>query len=107
MVHVLGRVRQQRQPPEGPDEVELVGDRTVGEGDGEAAERAAAVAPGIDGPLADALDECEHLGAGLVAHDLAEHPPEQPDVLAEGGVLPGLGHAKRYGTPGARAPRTR
>ncbi len=92
VVHVLGRVGQQRQPPERPDQVQLLGDRAVGEGDGEAAERAATVAPGVDRPLAHALDQREHVGAGLLAHDLAEQPPEQPDVLAEGGVLPGLRH---------------
>ena len=54
---------------------------------GQRGERAAAVAPGVDGAPADALDELEDLVAGLVAHDLAEQPPEQADVLAERGVL--------------------
>ena len=55
------------------------------------AERAATVAPGVDGALADALDELEHVVAGLVPHDLAEQPAEQADVLADRGVLAGIG----------------
>ena len=87
VVDVLGRVGQQRQPAERPDQVELVVDRPVRERVGQRVERAAPVAPGVDGAAADRLDELEDLVAGLVAHDVAEHPPEQADVLAERGVL--------------------
>ncbi len=48
------------------------------------------IAPGVDGALTDALDQLEHRIAGLLAHDLAEHPTEQADVVAEGGVLAGV-----------------
>jgi hypothetical protein len=91
VVHVFGRVGEQREPAEGPDEMQLIGDRAVGERHGEPAERAASVAAGVDRPLAHALDERVHLLAGLLADDLPEHPPEQPDVLAEGGVLARVG----------------
>ena len=100
VVDVLGRVGQQRQPAEGPDQVQLVVDRPAGQRRGERVERAAAVAPGVDGPPADRLDELEDLVAGLVAHDVAEQPAEQADVVAERGVLAVV----RHGVPRPRRP---
>ena len=87
VVHVLGRVGQRGQPAEGPDEVQLVVDRPLGERLAQRAERAAAVPAGVDGAPADLLDELEDVVAGLVPHDLAEQPAEQADVGADGGVL--------------------
>ena len=40
-----------------------------------------------DRGLPDALDQVEHVGALLVAHGVAEDPPEQPDVVPQPGVL--------------------
>jgi hypothetical protein len=57
------------------------------EGDLEGVERAPSVPPRRDGPLTDVLDQLEHLVAGLRAHDVAQHPAEEPDVVAECCVL--------------------
>ncbi len=67
--------------------MELVVDRLAGQGGRQPVERAAPVASGVDGAPADVLDELEHGIAGLLANDLAEHPTEQADVVAEGGIL--------------------
>ena len=91
VVDVLGGVRQGGQPAEGPDQVQLVVDRSPGELVVQRAERAPTVAPGADGALADSLDELEHVVAGLVPHDLAEQPAEEADVRADRRVLAGLG----------------
>ena len=50
-------------------------------------ERTGIVAPRGDGDLAHALDEVEDLVAGLFAHDVAEQPAEQADVVADRQVL--------------------
>jgi len=67
--------------------MQLLGDRSPGKGPLEGVERAATIAPGGDGTLADVLDQREHLVAGLLAHDVTEETPEQADVVAEGVVL--------------------
>ena len=41
----------------------------------------------VDRRAADALDQIEDLGAGLLADGVAEQPPEEPDVLAQLAVL--------------------
>ncbi len=36
-----------------------------------------------DRGLPDAFDQVEHVGSLLIAHGIAENPPEQPDFLAQ------------------------
>ncbi len=90
LMDVFGRVDQQREPAERPDQMELVGDRPTRERLGQPAEWAAAVAPVGHGALANVLDEGEHLVPRLFADHVAEQPPEQPDVGAEQLVLAGI-----------------
>ncbi len=90
-VQVLGEVRQQREVAEGPDDGEGVVGGDVGEHRREfgAVDLGAAHAEALD---AGAFDEGEEVLAGLFADDAAQHPAEQPDVLAQrfgGGAGPG------------------
>ena len=91
VVDVLGGVGEQRQPAERPDQMQLLVDRSVGEGVGQRVEGAASAAPGVDGAPAHGFDEFEDLVSGLFADDVAEDPAEQPDVGAQGGILAEVG----------------
>ena len=82
-VDVLGDVGQQREMAEGPNHrdrpVDVDAEEHVGE--------FAAVDLGSANPERlhpGALDKVEHLSAVLLAHGVAEHRAEQPDVLAHG-----------------------
>jgi hypothetical protein len=87
VMDVLRRVGEHGEPPERPDQVELLGDRPGREGAAKAGERAAAVTSRIDGASADVLDQVEHVVAGLGAQDVAKEATEQPDVVAERVIL--------------------
>ncbi len=87
VVDVLGGVGEQRQPAEGPDQVQLLIDRSVGKRLGQRLQRTASAATGVDGAPAHRFDEIEHLVARLIADDVTEDSPEQADVGAEGGIL--------------------
>ena len=88
VVDVLGGVGEQRQPAEGPDQVQLLIDRSVGKRLGQRLQRTASATTGVDGAPPHRFDEIEHLVTRLIADDVTEDPPEQADVGAEGGILP-------------------
>ena len=88
-VEVLGGVGEQRQPPERPDQVELVVDVGVCEELGERGDRVVARPSALHGGPADVLDEVEHVVAGLLAQHVADEPAEQSDVVAGIGVQVG------------------
>ena len=87
MVDVLGGVGEERQPAERPDQVQLLVDRPLGSASASESSGLRPSAAGVDGVPPHRLDEVEHLVTGLVADDVAEDAPEQPDVGAEGLVL--------------------
>ena len=95
VVHIFGGVREDGQPAERPDQVELIGDRASGERDRQGVQRAPPVTPRGDGPAPYVLDQLEHLVAGLLAHDVTQESPEEPDVVTECRVL----GVPRFGAP--------
>ncbi len=106
VMDVLGGVGEERQPAERPDQVQLLVDRPLRQRRGQRVERAAPVTAGIDGAPPHGFDEVEHLVTGLVADDVAEDAPEQPDVGAEGLVLTEhAGHGRAPGGNLSSVPR--
>ena len=104
-VHQLEVERERSDDGLGPVEVqrgELVGELLALERIVRPAER--------DHPLANALDELEQLGAGLLRDDLAKQRPEQADLGGEGVAGAGRSDARRLGANcrgGSRAPAGR
>ena len=81
VVLVLGDVGEMREIAEGADDPHRVAGRHAVEDGFEFPPRQLVlVAMEPDRGLPDALDQVEHIGALLVAHGIAENPPEQADI---------------------------
>ena len=81
-VHVLGGVRQQREPVERPQHQELLGERAAAQCVTNRCDRTRAGAATVDGELANPFDEFECLVALGRPNGVAEQPSEQTDVGA-------------------------
>ena len=82
-MYVLGGVGQQRQPVERPDHVQLLVDRATVEQFAQLLDVAGPRSSRLHGHTAHRLDEIERLVARLASHDVAQQPPQQPDVRTE------------------------
>ena len=88
IVLVLGNVGEVRKIAEGAHDAHGLAGRHAVEDDFKLAPRRfVVIAVEPDRGLPDAFDQVEHVGALLVAHGVAEDPPEQPDVVAQPGVF--------------------
>ena len=96
VVDVLGQVGQQREVAEGADDV--VGRPDVEPGQPLRELRTVHLGPAdLEGLDAGRLDHVEDVGAGLLADHLAQDAPQQPDVVAQRGVVGAVGGVGRAG----------
>jgi hypothetical protein len=82
----------QRDPGEGTDHVQLIVDVGGRQFGGQLGEGRSAVAALGNGDAAHPLDEVEHVGTGLLAHDVAQQATDQTDVVTDRGVFVAHGH---------------
>ena len=88
VVLVLGDVGEMREIAEGADDAHgLAGRHAVEDGFQFPPRQLVLVAMEPDRGLPDALDQVEHVGAFLVAHGVAENPPQQPNIGPQPGIL--------------------
>ena len=93
MVHVLGDVRQQREPAERMDHVRGTFGLDPGQDLFDVRVGGAGAGPALrDAAPPDLFDESEHLGARLLGDHVTEQPSQQADVAVEC-IVGSVGHA--------------